>query len=136
MSRNFLSVNSLIQYEADDEIIILRVVYVDSANDIAFVINIQSKKGLPEFRKYSRLAEDIADKVAVISSDDPWARIISESELSEKDKQIRDKAWKIIEDLANPENEPAVFYKKVCGKLVQEVAQRNKTTPTTIYKYW
>lgn len=137
MSRKKLSINNLLQYGTDDdELIVLRLLYADNINDFAFVIDINAEKGLPEFRRYSSLAEDIAHKIAIIVSDDPWARIISESEISEKDKKIRDRAWAIIEDLAKPENEPAVYYKKVRGKLVQEAALKHKTTPVTVYKYW
>ena len=138
MNKRTLAINNLIQYvsEEDDEIIVLRLLYVDNINDIAFVIDINAVKGLPEFQRYSRLAQDLADKRAIINSDDPWARIVSENELSEKDREIRDRAWAIIKDLAKPENEPDVYYKKVRGKLVLEAARKHNTTPTTVYKYW
>lgn len=137
MSRKKISVNNLLQYGTDDnELIVLRLLYADNINDFAFVIDISAEKGLPEFRRYSSLAEDITHKISIIVSDDPWARIIGESEISEKDKNIRDRAWAIIEDLAKPENEPAVYYKRVRGKLIQEAALKHDTTPTTVYKYW
>lgn len=134
MNKRTLAINNLIQYgsEDNDEIIVLRLLYVDNINDIAFVIDINTVKGLPEFQRYSRLAQDLADKRATINSDNPWARIVSENELSEKDREIRDRAWAIIKDLAKPENEPDVYYKKVRGKLVLEAARKHNTTPTTV----
>ncbi|MBA3633171.1 MAG: hypothetical protein H0W58_10250 [Acidobacteria bacterium] len=86
MSRKNLTINNLIQYatDKDDEIIVLRLLYADNINDISFVIDIHTDKGLPEFRRHSRLAEDIKHKIASIASDDPWARIISENELPKK----------------------------------------------------
>lgn len=136
MSGKKLSVNNLVQYGTDDDITVFRLLYIDNINDIAFVIDVNTSKGLPEFRHYSRLTEDLSHKIAIIASADPWATIIGENELSEKDKEIRDRAWKIVEDLAKPENEPDVYYKKVRGKLVQEAARKHETTLTTVYKYW
>ncbi|MCY7375358.1 MAG: hypothetical protein LH472_05225 [Pyrinomonadaceae bacterium] len=81
MNKKTLAINNLIQYGSDegDEIIVLRVLYVDNMNDIAFVIDINTGKGLPEFQRYSRLAEDLAQKRATINSYDSWARIVSKT---------------------------------------------------------
>lgn len=138
MSRKTLAVNNLIHYGtgADDETIVWRLLYLDNINDIAFVIGINTNKGLPIFCRPSDLAEELALKVANIASDDPWSRIINENELTEREKEIRDKAWLIIEDLAKPENEPTIYYKKGLGKLAQEIALNHKISIATVYKYW
>lgn len=133
-----LPINSLIQYgdSEDEEISVLRLIYSDIFDDIAFVIDVNSNKGLPAFHRTSRLAKDLESGIAKIILSDTWARIISEAELSEKEKEIRDKAWTIIEEFTKPENEPDVYCKKVLGKLVQKTANEHHTTPTTVYKYF
>lgn len=138
MSRTTLAVNNLIQYGTgeDEEIIVLRLLYLDNINDIAFAIDINTNKGLPVFCRPSELAEELALKIAAIASNDPWARIIKENELTEKEKEIRDKAWAIIEDLTKPENEPGVYYRKERAELIQEITQKHKVATATVYKYW
>jgi Integrase core domain/Mu transposase, C-terminal len=136
MSETILPLNTLIQYSDETEKNVLRLIFADYLNDIGFTINIYSAKGIPVFCRPSILAEDISSKEAFILDDDPWARIINEDELSEKEKSIRDKAWDIVEDLIKPENEPQVFTKKGRGNLINEIAQKKNTTALTVYKYW
>lgn len=137
MKENTLPLNSLLQYgDEDEEIKVLRLIYSDSIDDIAFVIDINTKKGLPIFHRPSLLIDDLESEIAKIILNDPWAKIISEEELSEKEKEIRNKSWRIIEEFTKQENEPAIYYRKVLGDLVQKTANNHNTTPTTVYKYF
>ncbi len=137
MSKRILAANDILQYGdgEDDETTLLRLLYSDYVNDIAFIISINGDKGLPVFRRLSLLTEDISLGIAKVMSDDPWARIITENELAEKEKETRDKAWKFIEDLIKTESELAIYDWKTRGQLVQEAARKHDTTPRTMYKY-
>ncbi len=54
----FLPVNSLIKYDENDgDAEVFRLIYSDIINDIGFIININTKKGLPVFRRPSMLVE-------------------------------------------------------------------------------
>ncbi len=55
--------------------------------------------------------------------------------MSEKEKEIRNKAWMIIENFVSPENEPNIYYKQYLGKFVQQTVIKQKTTSATVYKY-
>ncbi len=138
MNKVTLTLNSLIQYgnEQDDEKTILRLLYLDNLNDLAYFIDINTDKGFPELRRPSEVIEDISLEIASVVSHDPWARMFIEDELTGKEKLIRDTAWKIIEDLIKAENEPYIYLKQFRGKLVIETAQKHKTTPPTVYKYF
>lgn len=138
MSITNLAVNSLIQYktESDEESIVLRVLYLDDINDFAFVIDINGKKGLPVYYRLSRIIEDLELGIVKVLLVDPWSRIVKENELTEKDKDIRDNAFLVIEDLMRLESEPDIYYKGKLGKSVKEVAKIHKIALTTVYKYW
>lgn len=131
-----LAVNDLIRYQnAEGENSTIRLLYIDKFNDITFVINIYGHSGLPKFFRPSALREDLAFERAQVLAEDVWARGVAENELSEKEKTIRDFAWRVIEDLVKPENEPAVYYKKLRAPLISQAAEKFQIQEKTVYKY-
>ena len=112
-----------------------RIIWLDESEDLAFVIEVDGKKGTPQSVKVSELKEEAELGHLTISTEDKWARVIDEQELTEKQKNIRDRAWEIIEPLVAPEAEPGSFYKNVRGSLIQQVARKHGVTVTVVYKY-
>lgn len=138
MSGKNLAVSSLIQYKTppDEEVFILRILYLEDTQDFAFVIDINAKKGLPIFKRVSNLAEDLDLKIAKVLTNDPWSKLVKEEELTEKDKKIRDNAFLIVEDLLKQEPEPYIYFKNKFAKAVRKVAEAHEVTLMTVYKYW
>ena len=105
-----LTVNKLIRYgDSSDNPEILRVLYLDNTEDIAYVINIYADKGLLVFCRPSSLIENLEIGKASIVAKDPWATVVKDDELSDSEKRLRDEAWEVISDLVAPSNEPAIF---------------------------
>ncbi|MBC1258918.1 DNA-binding protein, partial [Trichormus variabilis V5] len=88
--------------------IVERIIWIDEGYIIAFVIDINAKKGLPEPRKISDILEAITEGIAFKQQQDPWARIIRDENLTDKEKEYRDKAWEIISSLII--EEPSIYY--------------------------
>jgi hypothetical protein len=112
-----------------------RVLWLDGGEDLAFVIEVEGKKGIPQAVKVSELMEEAESGQLSLATEDKWARVIDERELTEKQKGIRDQAWKIIEPLVAPDSEPLIFEKKIRGPLIQEAARKHGVTVTVVYKY-
>ncbi|MEP0840019.1 hypothetical protein [Coleofasciculus sp. FACHB-64] len=92
-----LFINDLIEWKADDNNhLIERIIWIDEGYVIAFVIDINAKKGLPEPKKISEILEAISEGIALKHQQDPWLRIVRDENLTDREKEYRDKAWEII----------------------------------------
>lgn len=129
-----LTVNTVLKRKAAADAL-ERILWLDESDDVAFIIEIKSKKGLPYFNRLSNLRLEIASGEVAISDNDPWARVVDEDSLTEKEKQIRDAAWEAIKELVAIEAEPAIYFKKGRSALIAEATGKHSLTPTTIYKY-
>ncbi len=138
---NTLFVNDLIEWiNESGNNCIERVLWIDEESIIAFVYDINAKTGFPEAKEVSEIMEAINDGRALKLKLDPWARIVREEDLSEKEKEIRDKAWRIISSIVT--QEPLIYYRDYRGPLVQQAIEKyNSGRPEdeliskTAYKY-
>jgi hypothetical protein len=135
--RKTLTVNSLIRFakNSSDKPEIVRIVYLNSNDDVAFVMDLCTNKGFPESCRASSIMSDIELGNAEIMTEDPWAMSVKDSDLSETEKELRDRAWNIICDLADPSKEPAIFDKKERNKLFSDVMKKNNVLPRSLHKY-
>ena len=136
-----LYVNDLVEWVNDsEETKIERIVWIDENYVLAFVFDINTNKGVPHAKKISEIEEAIEEGTAIKLKSDPWLRIVTEDNLSEKEIEIRDKIWKIIAFIV--EQEPEVFDRKLRGSLVNGAIAKSsdKIAKKTIYgylrKYW
>lgn len=136
-----LFINDLIEWESDgNSQLIERIIWLDEGYIIAFVIDVNSKKGLPKPKKVSEILEALSEGVAFKQKQDPWARIVREENLTEREKEYRDKAWEIILSLVA--NEPSIYYRNMRGSLVKKVVEKynegreeDKLVEKTVYGY-
>jgi hypothetical protein len=131
-----LAVNNLIQRSsASGEAVTERVLWLDDSQDVAFVIEVNGQKGVPYHIEVSELKEEAEAGQLSVLTEDKWARVLVEQELSDKQKSIRDQAWKIIEPLVVSEAEPDIFDNMIRGSLIKDAAQKHGVTVTVVYKY-
>ncbi|MEH2218724.1 MAG: DNA-binding protein [Nostoc sp.] len=136
-----LYVNDLIEWELDSGNKVLeRILWIDEDYTIAFLIDVNTNKGLPKLKKVSEIVEEISNRLAFKQRVDPWARVIREEDLRDTEKVIRDKAWNIISELVL--EEPLIYERKARGSLVQDAIGKynarednNKLIPKTVYGY-
>ncbi|MDJ0843717.1 MAG: DDE-type integrase/transposase/recombinase [Crocosphaera sp.] len=114
-------VNDLIQWNSNkgDNSLIERIVWIDKEYKIAFLFNINATKGFPRSCPVKDIKEALKCQEVSKLELDPWIRIIQEENLSEKEKLLRDNAWKIISSLVI--QEPDIYYRHLRGKLVKQV---------------
>lgn len=151
-----LFVNDLIEWQAEvatecisdksdqtartSERLVERVLWIDEGYILAFVFDIEAKKGFPHPRKISEILEALSTGLATKIAKDPWARIIQDEHLTTKEKECRDKAWNIIASIVA--QEPSVYERSLRGPLVKESVekyntgkQKEKLIEKTVYGY-
>lgn len=120
---------------AEEKVKIERVLWIDESYRHCFTIDIYDKKALPIFKRIEDLETELNSDTIVRLKNDPIARNPIEEKLTLKDKEIRDKAWQIIEYIANTENEPDIYDKRKRWQLSMEAKEKFGATDVTIYRY-
>ncbi|WP_223226306.1 Mu transposase C-terminal domain-containing protein [Sporomusa sp. GT1] len=131
--------NELIQYDHQGQSITERILFIDEANDTVVAINI-SLQSLPVSKTLSEVLQSLRNGEMRKISDDPWIRIVDETSLSDKEKQIRARAWEIIGPMFTSDNEPYLYDPIMRGKLVRDTMNRCGVAKMSIYRllkrYW
>ncbi|WPC42841.1 Mu transposase C-terminal domain-containing protein [Clostridium sp. JS66] len=133
-----LTVNSLIKV-GEDEKEIERVLWISEEINIAFLINIFDKSW-PHEAKLSELTVLINEKMVQFITNEVHYRLIVESELSEKDKNKRDKAFKAVMEFYKYIDEPNIFItherNKFISKVIKKCGISRRTVEDYIKRYW
>ena len=138
---DYLFTNDLIEWKnSSDNPLIERVLWIDEGYVIAFVFDINAKLGFPQPRRVSEILEALSEGFVTKLPNDPWARIVSDENLTDREKTHRVKAWGIISSLVA--QEPSIYYRDFRGSAVKQVVEnynigRNeeKLVEKTVYKY-
>lgn len=127
-----LLINSLIKWLSQEKSIVERILWLDSDNYMAFVINIELNK-FPYYRNLKDIYAGLKDGFITIVEEDPYARIIEEQEVPDKHKEMREEAWNMIKDIVTVA--PEVFINKERRKLMLKVSKQYKVSENTVAKY-
>lgn len=131
-----LTVNMVIQTaQGNGEKTVERVLWINTDYSIAVLIDINANRSTPLFKDVEDITQLIEDGKAIILTEDPYQMFITEEEIKEKERLVRDKAWEIIKTIAEKENEPEIFDAKRRAELVKEASRNFGISEKTIYKY-
>lgn len=133
MLQDRLLLNMLIQNEIEDK---LRVLWISENSDDIYVVNVNDKRW-PYLYSKSELITRVNEKDLVIIND--FTYILSEDEISDKHKQIRDKYFKVISELYKMIDEPEIFTKarnKYIVKLSYEHKIARSSIEVALKRYW
>lgn len=133
-----LMVNGLIKRSKDEKEIV-RVLWISAELDRVFLINIFDKSW-PYEDKLSDLNLLIYEKKVEIVSNEIFYRLIAESELSERDKNKRDKAFNTVMELYKNIGEPSIFIthkrNKIINKIIKKCGVSRRTIEDYTKRYW
>lgn len=129
-----IAVNELIRFISDEKHV-ERVLWIDEGSIIAFVIDVYIDTALPKIRKLSDIREGLEDGSIIKLQEDPLICLVDDSNLDEASKAIRDKAWAIINNIANAKCEPEIFKETQRGKLIKQVMIDSGISKNMVYKY-
>ena len=105
----FLSVNNIVNWNSGKT---ERILWMDDYRVIAYVIDIFAINGMPELKKIYDIEMALGAGQAELLKSDPLMRMISEEDIKERNKSLRDKIWQIVSPILIPQNEPNIY----CGE--------------------
>lgn len=126
-------VNNLILWKEDRQV--FRVLWIDNNSTDAFIIDINDVKSHPLYIQINNLVNDINDNKAELLNHDPWAILFLDGDIKAKHKEIRDKAWEIIDFLLSSCEEPHIYDRQIRNKCIREASTKFSITTKSIDKY-
>lgn len=125
------TVNSLIEWK--DEIrnpSIERMLWLD--DEIAYVIDIKKNK-IPYIRRLKDIEDALAEDRAKIKEEDKLIVVSREEDIPEKHKEIRDKAWEVIQDIID--KEPDIYQSAFRRRLIRKASEFYGISESWILEY-
>ena len=116
---------------------IYRILWIDAGNIIMYILELGNSKAFPEKKLVSEIKDltILGDWIKIL---DTSYDVVVSNEYEKKHYEIRDKAWKCIEEIVK--EEPAIYEKTLRTKLVKMAQQKHQVTYPTmrkyLYKYW
>lgn len=107
-----------------------RVLFIEQGD--CYMIDVFSNK-MPVRRTVEEIEALVLDGKAVLLEEDPYSKLVLESELSVAERNGRDVAWSTIKEIVG--NEPAIYYSKDRRKMIEEQSAKHEIHPNTINRY-
>ena len=124
-----------------------RVLWIERDTDFVLLISLQNPPKQPWSYSWTTLLSQVREgKLRHTTVIEPEFMRVIESEISQKDRDIRNASWELIEPLINTSPPGLIFCLEAMGKMVAEraraIAEESKTTPDrkrlyrALYRYW
>ncbi|ADU28506.1 Integrase catalytic region [Evansella cellulosilytica DSM 2522] len=130
-----LVINDLLQSTENPDHI-QRIVWVDNKNQLCFLVNIR-KLSFPYSEGIHNIEASFNRGEIIKVKTDPWAISVDEEDLSESEIEIRDKAWRLINQICLT---PEIFDPKQRSALIKiaskDFALSTKTVRKYLIRYW
>lgn len=131
--------NEIIQYKNLDGFLVTeRIIWVEEDSDCMATIDINDNKALPVITSKIFFEDLLEQKLLIFVKDDPYKVYKIDSELSDKEKTLRDERWNMIKDIVV--FEPDIFSSNKRGRLVSIVVEKTGVSKVSVYKclrlYW
>lgn len=123
-------VNSVFKYVDIDNEERIRIIETDEEN--AYVVNIDSASSMPKVEKLQQLEEEIdAEKLVLIK--DPFSKILEDKELTEVQIKKRDLDWKLVEKYWE-DNKNKLLQKSYRSKIFEKISYESGVSLSTVKK--
>lgn len=109
-----------------------RLLWLSNDNSVAYVFNISNME-MPVSVSCAELLIGVENGAFLAESADPYVIAVSESMLTDKEKDIRDNVWGLVESIV--QNEPAIYIKKERGRILTEAANLTGKKLFTFHRY-
>jgi len=125
-----LTVNMLIKSSDNEHI--WRILWVSSDLVFAYIFNINTLE-MPSSVLYADLKHKIEEGTFDFQENDPYLKIVIESDLSDKEKAVRDEIWGFMSSAA--ENEPSIYEKKLRGAMMSAIISSTGKDLKSLHRY-
>ena len=118
--------------KASDDGDIWRILWVSGDKDFAYIFNVNTME-MPSAVSCNELKSKIGDGSFTIQESDPYLTIVTERELSDKERTIRNEIWNFMSSAVT--DEPAVYEKKQRGVMMSAVMSATGKDLKNIHRY-
>ncbi|MBE6051574.1 MAG: transposase [Clostridium sp.] len=123
-------VNSVFKYVDIDNGERIRIIETDEEN--AYVVNIDSASSMPKVEKLQQLEEEIdAEKLVLVK--DPFSKILEDKELTEVQIKKRDLDWQLVENYWE-DNKNKLLQKSYRSKVFKRISDESGVSLSTVKK--
>lgn len=123
-------VNSVFKYVDIDNGERIRIIETDEEN--AYVVNIDSASSMPKVEKLQQLEEEIdAEKLVLVK--DPFSKILEDKELTEVQIKKRDLDWQLVEKYWG-DNKNKLLQKSYRSKVFKRISDESGVSLSTVKK--
>lgn len=130
-----LAINDLLQSEQNPNLI-QRVVWVDSEHQLCFLVNI-CQPSFPYSEEIHSIESSVESGEIVKIESDPWVFSVGEEDLTETEREKRDKAWEIVNQIYII---PDIFIPQRRSELIKTASKEfgisSKTVRHYLKRYW
>lgn len=123
--------NDLLYYPAQQRTV--RILWIDSAAKAAYIFDIGVKGAHPELASLNELHADLGARRAQLHLADPYAARSDPSLLPARHRQVRDRAWAVVQALVA--DEPAIYQARHRGRMVMAQSALHGVSHPSIYRY-
>lgn len=127
-------INQVLQYTADSKRI--RIIEIEESH--VFIVDIDATSSMPKKEIYSNLETEIKQSELLVVSD-PYAKVVSDIDLTEVQIRKREEDWEIIQQHCLQHME-MLLQKQGREKKIREIAEKTNLSPFKIKKllsrYW
>jgi hypothetical protein len=115
-----------------DDKTLYRVLWLSEDRQLMYLFNITTMS-IPEVIPCSEVQRRISEGIIAPQSDDPYIRLVAESELSEKEQTARDNIWALMSDAVA--NEPDIYVRKPRAAILANIVAKSGKQLKTLYDY-
>jgi hypothetical protein len=111
-----------------------RILWIDRFYKYCYTIRLQTEKIIIQIREISELVESLTSNDISLSEDN-FSNLVPLEKLSPIEVETMEKAYEIVSFIANTENEPEVFERKIRRKYIEEAKMKFSVGDKAVYKY-
>ena len=125
-----LMINDILKSEESGHLIRILWIFGEPKSACLFDMGTMA---MPHIVRFVELQAQLNKGTLTFQDSDPFLPVVSEEYLGEKEKGFRDNLWELMKDIVL--NEPAIFYKKERGAIIEKAVQDTGKTMTTLHRY-
>ncbi|MFB9241204.1 hypothetical protein IV454_30525 [Massilia antarctica] len=123
--------NDLLYYPAQARTV--RILWIDRAAKVAYTFELGAKGAHPELAALPALSSDVREQRARLLATDPHAAGGDTAALPARHRQVRDRAWGVVQALVA--DEPAIYQARRRGRMVMLQSALHGVSHPSIYRY-
>lgn len=123
-------VNSVLKYIDIENGEKIRIIETDEEN--AYIVNIDSSSSMPKIEKIQRLEEEI-DAEKLVAVKDPFSKILEDKELTEVQLKKRDSDWQLVEKYWE-DNKNELLQKSYRSTVFKNISNESGISLSTVKK--